>query len=183
MSAPPHSRQVALGAGTAGAADIRTSSGIVESAPAVRLATLANDLDVSLVKTDTDGFDQDIVAAELEFLRSKQPILWLEAQTMSAADESKWRSLLGSMAETWPKMILFDNFGFAIAVGDTADLPTMPSTSWPTEDGSASAPIISPRSTISMSPCFQRASTEYLKSSGYRYPNLTPDIPSAPEGV
>jgi hypothetical protein len=88
----------------------------------VRLAALANDLDVSLVKTDTDGFDQDIVAAELEFLGSKQPILWLEAQTMSAADESKWRSLLGSMAETWPKMILFDNFGFAIAVGDTADL-------------------------------------------------------------
>ena len=69
-----------------------------------------------------DGFDQDIIAAELEFLRSKQPILWLEAQTMSAADESKWRSLLGSMAETWPKMILFDNFGFAIAIGDTADL-------------------------------------------------------------
>ena len=41
---------------------------------------------------------------------------------MSAADEFKWRSLLGSMAETWPTMILFDNFGFAIAVGDTADL-------------------------------------------------------------
>ena len=115
------SGRVALGAGT-GSAAASKAAGTIESAPAVQLGTLAGDVDVSLVKTDTDGFDQDIVAAELEFLRTKQPILWLEAQTMSAADEAKWRSLLESMTEQWTKMILFDNFGFAIAAGDTADL-------------------------------------------------------------
>ena len=46
----------------------------------------------------------------------------MEAQTMSVADEAKWRTLLVSMAAQWNKMILFDNFGFAIAAGDTSDL-------------------------------------------------------------
>ncbi len=113
--------QVSLGAGTGSAAGAG-SAGMVESAPGVQLAALAKDGDVSLVKTRTDGFDQDIIAAELEFLRTKEPILWLEAQTMSEGDEAKWRSLLGSMAGQWAKMILFDNFGFAVAAGDTGDL-------------------------------------------------------------
>ena len=88
----------------------------------MQLAALAKEVDVSLVKTDADGFDQEIIEAELDFLRTKRPILWAEAQTMSEADEAKWRSLLSSMSAEWPKIILFDNFGFAIAAGDTADL-------------------------------------------------------------
>ena len=112
---------VSLGAGTASAAGSAPGT-TVESAPRVPLSAVAKDLDVSLVKTDTDGFDQDIVAAELAFLRSKQPILWMEAQTLSAADEAKWRSLLASMADEWPNMMLFDNFGFAIAAGETGEL-------------------------------------------------------------
>lgn len=111
--------KVNLGKGSATASG---SGAIVESAPGVHLAKVAKDRDVSLVKTDTDGFDQDIVAAELEFLKAKQPVLWLEAQTLSAGDEEKWRSLLGSMAGDWPKMVLFDNFGFAIDAGSTGDL-------------------------------------------------------------
>jgi FkbM family methyltransferase len=113
--------QVSLGAGTGSAADSQ-SVRMVESAPGVQLSAVARDVDVSIVKTDTDGFDQDVIAAELEFLRTKEPILWMETQTMSAADEEKWRSLFESMAGQWPKMILFDNFGFAVAAGDTSDL-------------------------------------------------------------
>jgi FkbM family methyltransferase len=113
--------QVSLGAGTASAAGSGSAT-TVESAPRMPLSAVAKDLDVSLLKTDTDGFDQDIVAAELAFLRAKQPILWLEAQTLAAADEAKWRSLLESMADQWPNMILFDNFGFAIAAGATRAL-------------------------------------------------------------
>ena len=112
--------QVTLGAGTGAAGP--HAEGVVESAPGIKLGNLAKDLDVSLFKTDTDGFDQDIIAAELKFLRTKEPILWLEAQTMSEADETKWRSLLGSMAKQWPSMILFDNFGFGISAGTTGDL-------------------------------------------------------------
>jgi hypothetical protein len=93
----------------------------MERAPAVRLAALANGRELGLVKSDTDGFDHVIVEAELDFLRAKQPILWLAAHTLSAEAETKWVSLLSSMAEQWPKMILFDNFGFAIAAGETAD--------------------------------------------------------------
>jgi FkbM family methyltransferase len=94
----------------------------IESAPGVSLAALAEHRDVSLLKTDTDGFDQEIIEAELEFLRRKRPILWMEAQTMSAENEAKWRTLIASMAAQWNKIILFDNFGFAIATGDTSDL-------------------------------------------------------------
>jgi FkbM family methyltransferase len=110
--------EVSLGAGTASAAG-SASATTVESAPRLPLSRVARDRDVSLLKTDTDGFDQDIVAAELPFLRSKEPILWMEAQTLSGADETKWRSLLSSMADQWPNMMLFDNFGFAIAAGAT----------------------------------------------------------------
>ncbi len=114
------SGQVALGAGTA--SSVGATSAQMERAPGVRLAALADDRDVSLVKTDTDGFDQDIIETELEFLRTKAPILWMETQTETAADEAKWRKLIVSMAAEWPKMILFDNFGFAIAAGDTSEL-------------------------------------------------------------
>lgn len=115
------SGQVALGAGTAGPVS-GASPARIENAPGVRLAAIVGDRPLSLVKTDTDGFDQEIIAAELEFLRNKAPILWMECQTMSAADEAKWRTLLASMMAQWNKMILFDNFGFAIAAGDTSEL-------------------------------------------------------------
>ncbi len=94
----------------------------VESAPRMGLESLAKDCDVSLLKTAAGGRDQEIVAAELKFLKRKQPILWLQAQTISAGDEAKWRTLLASMAAQWNKMVLFDNFGFAIAAGDANEL-------------------------------------------------------------
>lgn len=121
VGATGNTGSVRLGAGT-GSPTSSAPAGSEETAPTVRLAALTKKQQVGLVKTDTDGFDQDIVAAELEFLRTKEPILWLEAHTMCAADEEKWRSLLGSMAGQWPTIILFDNFGFAIAAGDTGDL-------------------------------------------------------------
>lgn len=112
--------EVALCAGTAGRA--AAGAALVERAPGVRLARLARGRDVTLVKTDTDGFDQEIIAAELPFLRSRAPILWLEAQTMSSGDEEKWRMLLHSMSTQWDNIILFDNFGRAIAAGQTREL-------------------------------------------------------------
>lgn len=115
------SGEVALAAGTGSRPGLGLGQ-TVETAPAVRLTELARDRDVSLVKTDTDGFDQEIIEAELEFLKGKAPILWMEAQTNSPADEANWQTLLVSMAAQWSKAILFDNFGFAIAAGDTSDL-------------------------------------------------------------
>jgi hypothetical protein len=112
---------VSLGAGTGSAAP-GAAGMVTETAPSLALNRVARDLDVALVKTDTDGFDQDVVAAELPFLRAKQPVVWSEAQTESAVDEAKWRRLLAKMQGDWPKMILFDNFGFAITAGETARL-------------------------------------------------------------
>ncbi len=113
--------QVSIGAGTGSAAGT-SAAGLVETGPGVRLGPLTGANEVALVKTDTDGFDQDIFAAELEFLTAKKPVLWLEAHTMTAADEAKWRGLLKRIAEDWPTMILFDNFGFAVVAGLTTEL-------------------------------------------------------------
>ena len=89
------------------------------SAPVVRLAGLANDRPVALLKANAEGFGPDGIASELEFLRAKQPILWLEDHTASQTGAAKWRDLIGSMAGQWNHAILFDNFGFAIADGET----------------------------------------------------------------
>ena len=91
--------------------------GIGESGSAgpVRLEQLAGDEDVSLVKADAD-----VVETELQFLRAKQPVLWLKAQTIN--HEARGRSLLGSLAAQWPEAIVFDVSGSAVAAGETGDL-------------------------------------------------------------
>jgi hypothetical protein len=113
--------KVGLSAGT-GTADTAARNTVTENAPGMRLAEVAGDRQVGLVKTDTDGFDQDIVAAELAFLEAKEPVLWLEAHTLASDDEAKWRTLFARLASQWDRMILFDNFGFAISNGETAAL-------------------------------------------------------------
>ena len=113
--------EISLGAGT-GRAAAAAAGGPTETAPVVRLAAVAGHLDVSLVKTDTDGFDQHVISCELPFLHDKRPIVWAEAQTETAADEAKWREVFAAMRQHWPRIVLFDNFGFAIAAGDTAAL-------------------------------------------------------------
>lgn len=111
---------VALGAGNArlGSAE----SGNVERRPGVDFGALVGSREVSLFKMAREGFDQEIIAAELRFLIDKKPILWMKTQTMSADDEVKWRALFRSLAADWPKAILFDNFGFGIAAGDSSAL-------------------------------------------------------------
>ena len=56
----------------------------------------------------------------MAFLRARKPILWVEGQTESPANEDAWRELLESMAGEWPKVVVFDNFGFAVWAGDLA---------------------------------------------------------------
>ena len=113
--------EVSLGAGT-GSAAAAASDAPTEKAPVIRLDRVAGHCGVSLVKIDTDGFDQNVISSELAFLGDKQPIVWAEAQTETQADEATWRAVFEAMRQRWPHMVLFDNFGFAVAGGETAVL-------------------------------------------------------------
>ena len=113
--------EVGLGAGT-GSAAAAASDAPTEKAPVIRLDRVAGHCGVSLVKIDTDGFDQNVISSELAFLGDKQPIVWAEAQTETQADEATWRAVFEAMRQRWPHMVLFDNFGFAVAGGETAVL-------------------------------------------------------------
>lgn len=93
----------------------------VERPPRVRLATLSKDGHLSLLKSDGNGFC-DMMASERQLLNKSEPIFWIEARTVSKEEEAEWRTLVLSIAARWGKMVLFDNFGFAIAAGDTQDL-------------------------------------------------------------
>ena len=79
------------------------------------------DQDVSLIKTDTDGYDAAIIAGSLEFLRRARPVIWAEAEASSHADEQLWKLLCVALAESHPYICVFDNFGFLITHGAVAE--------------------------------------------------------------
>jgi FkbM family methyltransferase len=76
---------------------------------------------VSLIKTDTDGYDAAILSGSINYLRRARPIIWSEAEVSELSDEDCWRKLCIDLAESHPQMCIFDNFGFLIAHGAVAD--------------------------------------------------------------
>lgn len=79
----------------------------------------------ALVKTDTDGYDAEVLGSGLRFLASAAPVIWAEAETRTAAAIDAWSSVIGALSASHPQVIAFDNFGFPVAYGSLAD-------KWPT---------------------------------------------------
>jgi FkbM family methyltransferase len=98
----------------------------IERAPVASLQQIAADHgladgDIALVKLDTDGYDQSIILAELDWLKARAPVLWAEADIADPAHEQDWEKILTEGAEAWPWLIAFDNFGFAYCAGATRE--------------------------------------------------------------
>jgi FkbM family methyltransferase len=96
----------------------------VERAPTASLQEIVASRglsDVALVKLDTDGFDQSIILAELDWLKATAPVLWAEADITDGSHEADWARILSDGAEAWPWLVAFDNFGFAYCAGRTAE--------------------------------------------------------------
>lgn len=74
---------------------------------------------VSLIKTDTDGYDASIILSNMAFIKTQLPVLWVETDTMGAKNEASWQEALADLAPTHPIICIFDNFGFLIAHGPT----------------------------------------------------------------
>lgn len=80
---------------------------------------------VALIKTDTDGFDAEIIESNIEYIKQRLPILWIEVDSRSAADERRWRELFVTLAESHVFACVFDNLGFLIDNGPTNTLASV----------------------------------------------------------
>ncbi len=72
---------------------------------------------VDLVKTDLDGYDQVVIRQNLDWLKRWKPMLWVEAQVEDVADISAWSNILLALADDFPHVAAFDNFGFCLCAG------------------------------------------------------------------
>ncbi len=124
---PGDSPEVEQRNGTAHRVEGGTSTSVgPETAAVMSLQDIATALalppeTVSLVKIDTDGYDQTIILNDWDFLRASAPILWTEAQVGTPAQQADWARILEEGAETWPYVVAFDNCGFAYCAGRTRD--------------------------------------------------------------
>ena len=94
---------------------------IVEDIPPTIGFSQLSGRSVSLVKTDTDGFDAEILLSNIHWLREMRPIIWSEADVSPAANSSVWRTVLEELQESHRWACIFDNFGFLVAHGDLAN--------------------------------------------------------------
>lgn len=90
-----------------------------QSVPTVSFDMIA-DQPVSLIKTDTDGYDAQILASNLDYIRRRLPVLWVETDTAGSTDESMWGEVLSDITFSHPMVCVFDNFGFLITHGELA---------------------------------------------------------------
>lgn len=74
----------------------------------------------ALIKTDTDGFDASVLASGLDFLKRALPVIWAEAEVRESSAFADWDRVIGELAATHPHIIAYDNFGFAVVRGPTA---------------------------------------------------------------
>jgi hypothetical protein len=90
-----------------------------ETCPTLTLDTIAAGMPVSLIKTDTDGYDGALLLSALKYLKATRPILWAEIESTSAIDEARWRALLEDLG--YGMLAVFDNYGFLFAAGAIQD--------------------------------------------------------------
>lgn len=80
-------------------------------APTLQIANLITQ-PVALIKTDTDGYDATVISTSIDLIVSQQPILWLESDITTQAEELEWVTLLDTLARNYSYVCAFDNFGF-----------------------------------------------------------------------
>ena len=76
---------------------------------------------MDLVKTDLDGYDHVVIRQNLAWLKRWKPMLWVEAQIEDRADISAWSNVLLALADDFPYVAVFDNFGFCLCAGTMID--------------------------------------------------------------
>jgi FkbM family methyltransferase len=115
-TAEPVDRGLSVSANSSGHNSSRSSI------PTLSLAEL-NAADVSLVKTDTDGYDAEVLSANLGWLLKHQPIIWAEAEVKTIKSLSKWITLIDQVdCRVYSHAMAFDNYGYAVAGGNLSEM-------------------------------------------------------------
>jgi hypothetical protein len=109
---------IAAGNGTGNVRSLRSSgAGVPRLNPQhVTFADLAR-TGADLVKIDLDGYDHVVICENMAWLKRWKPMLWVEAQIEEAADLAAWSNILLALAEDFPYVAAFDNFGFCLCAG------------------------------------------------------------------
>ncbi len=81
-----------------------------------------DDNDVGLIKIDTDGNDAKILMKSINYIEVKCPIVWAEAEVFSSNSLTEWNNLLSLFCTLYKYVVIFDNFGFAVAAGKLNEL-------------------------------------------------------------
>jgi len=76
----------------------------------------------SLVKIDVDGYDHVIIENDIATLEKHRPVIWTETQSETISSDADWARLIKKLTAKWPYMMVFDNYGFCVLAGRTADL-------------------------------------------------------------
>lgn len=106
---PGHSLVLQSGTGTAGTRIAEGPQAKV-STPVRRLSELT-DAVTCLVKIDTDGYDANILAADISWLQDQRPVVWAETWIDSLDAVERWYRALELLSGIYERFILFDNVG------------------------------------------------------------------------
>lgn len=102
---------------------VETKNQIVKSNS---LESILNDYNLSnciLLKTDTDGFDFEILLSSLNLIKQHNPILYWENEISSSKDIELAKDLLKKLTEiNYTKYIVLDNFGNPLTYEGTPQL-------------------------------------------------------------
>jgi FkbM family methyltransferase len=98
-----------------GTAHARPDSGGVASVTLDRIVADAGVAPVSLLKSDVDGFDYDVVDSASALIAAHEPLLFFECQPLEATQREGFRRLLPRLeAAGYSHWAAFDNFGQAM---------------------------------------------------------------------
>ena len=88
----------------------------VTSTSFITISNLLSDLninasDVSLIKSDTDGFDFDIILGSLNFVTAQKTSLFFEYEVNSHESHVKSLEVIDALSKNGYKFIVYDNYG------------------------------------------------------------------------
>jgi hypothetical protein len=82
---------------------------------------------IALIKTDTDGFDADVLLSGTHTLKTRQPMLYWENHVTTPAILGAYERLFDALAEIgYDELSVFDNFGnLMLAAATFGDLVSL----------------------------------------------------------
>ena len=98
---------------------------------------------VSLVKTDTDGYDYDVINSANSLTRNSSPLLFMECQYETRGQFLDYKKMISSLEKcNYSQWAVFDNFGALMLVAqNSSQVYSLMDYTWQQNNGSATRTI------------------------------------------